>query len=74
MNNQQNFEFLDIITILGFAMQLMNNDELQRQATNNDLLNELHQDMDMLNSKLDRLLSLVEGNSTGADKRPSNVP
>lgn len=70
MNNQQNFEFLDIITILSFAMQLMNNDALARQATNNDLLNELHTDMDMLNSKLDQLISLVLSSSTNADKRP----
>lgn len=70
MNNQQNFEFLDIITILGFAMQLMNNEALARQATNNDLLNELHQDMDVLNSKLDQLISLVSGSSTGVDTRP----
>lgn len=70
MNNQQNFEFLDIITILSFAMQLMNNDALARQATNNDLLNELHADMDALNSKLDRLISLVSNSSTSADTRP----
>lgn len=69
MNNQQNFEFLDIITILSFAMQLMNNDALARQATNNDLLNELHADMDVLNSKLDRLISLVSNSSTSADTR-----
>lgn len=74
MNSQQNFEFLDIITILSFAMQLMNNDSLQRQATNNDLLNELHRDVDMLSSKLDRLLLLVEGNNTDAGTHPSNVP
>lgn len=74
MDNQQNFEFLDIITILGFAMQLMNNDALQRQATNNDLLNELRRDVNMLSSKLDRLISLAEGSSTNADKRPLNVP
>lgn len=74
MNNQQNFEFLDIITIISFAMQLMNNDALQRQATNNDLLNELHRDVDMLSSKLDRLISLVEGSNTNAGKRPLNAP
>lgn len=73
-NNQQNFEFLDIITILSFAMQLMNNDALTKQATNNDLLAELHKDVDILNSKLDRLLALVGDNNTNAGKRPSNVP
>ena len=67
MGKEQQFEFLDIITILGFAMQVQN---ISKQATNNDLLEELHRDVAMLNSKLDRLLSLAEGNNTDVDKHP----
>lgn len=67
MGEEQQFEFLDIITILGFAMQVQN---ISEQATNNDLLEELHKDVAILNSKLDRLLSLAEGNNTDADKHP----
>lgn len=68
MYNQQSFEFLDIITILSFAMQLMNNDALAKQSTNDDVLDELRADVSVLNQKLDRLLSLVEGSSTDAGK------
>lgn len=70
MNEDQNFEFLDIITILSFAMQVQNAVDISAQATNNDLLEELHRDVDILNSKLDRLLQLVEGSNTDADKHP----
>lgn len=73
MNEDQNFEFLDMITILSFAMQVQNTIDISAQATNNDLLEELHRDVDILNSKLDRLLQLVEGSSTDADKHPSNA-
>lgn len=70
MNNQQNFEFLDVITILSFAMQLMNNEALAKQSTNDDILEELRTDVAMLNLKLDRLLSLVAGSNTDVGKRP----
>ena len=70
MGKDQQFEFLDIITILGFAMQVQNAADVSNQATNNDLLEELHRNVAMLNSKLDRLLSLAEGNNTDVDKRP----
>lgn len=70
MGKDQQFEFLDIITILGFAMQVQNAANVSNQATNNDLLEELHRDVAMLNSKLDRLLSLAEGNNTDVDKHP----
>ena len=73
MNEDQNFEFLDIITILSFAMQVQNAIDISAQATNNDLLEELHKDVDILNSKLDRLLQLVEGSNIDADKHPSNA-
>lgn len=63
MNDQQSFEFLDIITILSFAMQLSNNAALAKQATNNDLLEELHKDVDVLNSKLDMILSVLSSNA-----------
>lgn len=70
MGEEQQFEFLDIITILGFAMQVQNAADISKQATNNDLLEELHRDVAILNSKLDRLLSLAEDNSTDVDKHP----
>lgn len=41
MNENQQFEFLDVITIVSFAMQLMNQQNIEHQATTNDLLHEL---------------------------------
>ena len=36
---------LDIITVLSFVLQILNNDELFRQATNNDIIDNLHKDI-----------------------------
>lgn len=41
MNEYQQFEFLDIITIISFAMQLMNQQNISRQATSDDIMQEL---------------------------------
>ena len=73
MNESQNFEFLDILAIISFAMQVQNAADISSQATNNDLLEELHRDVDILNSKLDRLLQLVEGSNIDVDKHPSSA-
>lgn len=67
MGEQQAFDFLDILTIFSVALQVDQTIELQKQATNNDLLKVLQKDVDMLNSKLDRLLQLVEDSSKGAE-------
>lgn len=72
MDNQQ-FEFLDILTMLGFAMQLQNAVDIGKQATNNDILKELQQDVVVINSKLDRLLLLAVSSSTDAGKHPSSA-
>lgn len=37
MNNNNQFEFLDIITLLSFFLQVENNEELKRQSTNNEI-------------------------------------
>lgn len=44
MNNDQ-LDFLDIITILSFILQLQNNDELHRQTSNDEILKRLHEDV-----------------------------
>ena len=69
MSEKQQFEFLDLITILGFAMKVQNATDISKQTTNNDLLEELHRDIAILNAKLDRLLSLAEDNNKDVDKR-----
>lgn len=72
-NEQQAFDFLDILTIFSVALQIDQAIELQKQATNNDLIKELRNDVDILSSKLDRLLQLAEGNSRDADMHPLNA-
>lgn len=44
MNNDQ-LDFLDIITILSFILQIQNNDELHRQTSNDEILKRLHEDV-----------------------------
>lgn len=73
MDDQQAFDFLDILTIFSVALQVDQAIGLQKQATNNDLLKELRNNVALLNSKLDRLLRLAEGNNKDADKHPSNA-
>ena len=45
-----NYDLLDILTILSFVLQLQNNDELHKQSTNDEIIEKLHNDMlEMLN-------------------------
>lgn len=41
MNQDENFTFLDLITVVGFAVQMMNYQEIKRQTNNDDLMREL---------------------------------
>lgn len=41
MNQDENFTFLDLITVVGFAVQMMNYQEIKRQTNNDDLMQEL---------------------------------
>jgi hypothetical protein len=54
------YDFLDVITILNLGLQM------QEFLTSPSY-------WQMVNSKLDRLLQIAEGSSTGADKHPSNA-
>lgn len=58
-----NLELLDIITLISFAMQLQNAEQLRKQATNNDVINDIHQDIMQLDAKLDRILEQLSPNS-----------
>lgn len=58
-NENQQFEFLDLITILGFALQVENYEELKRQATTDDIMNELHSDVELLRKEIAELKELI---------------
>lgn len=70
MDEQQQFDFLDILAILSFAIQLQT---VMTQTSNNQIMEELHKDVDILSSKLDQLLLIVSRNSTSADMHPSSA-
>lgn len=40
-NSDRNFDFLDLLTTIGFAMQIMNYQENRNQTNNDDLMEEL---------------------------------
>lgn len=40
-NNDRNIDFLDLLTMIGFAMQIMNYQENRNQTNNDDLMEEL---------------------------------
>ena len=56
-------DFLDIITMISFMMQLQNNAILRKQATNDDIINNLHTDVDRLERKLDTLIEMLSKHS-----------
>lgn len=64
MNEQQQFDFLDIITILSFLMQLLNQHNITKQVTNGDVMRELkNQDSKYLQVIIDqnnKIISLLE--------------
>lgn len=59
-------DFLDSIALVSFMMQLQNNEILRKQATNDDIIEDLHRDVDRLEGKLDSLIAMVK-----LDKPPS---
>lgn len=40
-----NLEYLDVITIISFVLQLQNNEQLARQTSNDEILKNLHEDV-----------------------------
>ena len=61
----ENLDFLDIITLASFILQIQNNDSLNRQASNDDIIEKLHKDITMLMNE-NRQLSkvIIEQNKT----------
>lgn len=67
MNSNGNFEFLDILAVVSFAMQVMNFQENQQQSNNDDIMSELQsQDRKYLSKILEnqnKILKILEENS-----------
>lgn len=59
MSQNNGLGFLDTLAIVSFVMQLQNTDLIQKQASNDDILRYLHEDVDRLEGKLDKILELL---------------
>lgn len=59
--NARGFEFLDILSIISFAMQVKNYQELRAQATTDDIFNELQkQDREYLDQIIENQRVILE--------------
>lgn len=52
----QQLEFLDILAIVSFALQMELIEEMQRQATNDDIIEHLHNDLVVVDQKLNAII------------------
>lgn len=48
----QQFEFLDMLAIVSFALQMEMIEQMNKQATNDDIIQHLHQDLVAVDRKL----------------------
>lgn len=55
MNNQQ-IEFLDLLAIVSFALQMEFLEQLDKQTTNDDIINHLHKDIAVVDHKLNAIM------------------
>lgn len=54
-----NIEMLDRLALISFVFQMYGLDILERQATNDDIIDELHKDIHRVEQKLDSLITLL---------------
>ena len=52
----QQLEFLDILAIVSFALQMELIEEMQHQATNDDIIAHLHNDLVVVDQKLNAII------------------
>lgn len=53
----QQLEFLDMLAIVSFALQMEMVDEMRRQATNDDIIEHLHNDLVVVDRKLNAIIN-----------------
>ena len=54
---EQQLEFLDMLAIVSFALQMEMIDEMRRQATNDDIIEHLHNDLVVVDRKLNAIIN-----------------
>ena len=52
----QRFEFLDMLAIVSFALQMEMIEQMNKQATNDDIIQHLHQDLVVVDRKLTAIM------------------
>lgn len=50
-------EFLDVLAIVSFALQMEMIEEMRQQATNDDIIAHLHNDLVVVDRKLDAIIN-----------------
>ena len=53
----EQLEFLDMLAIVSFALQMEMIDEMRRQATNDDIIEHLHNDLVVVDRKLNAIIN-----------------
>lgn len=53
----EQLEFLDMLAIVSFALQMEMIDEMRRQATNDDIIEHLHNDLVVVDKKLNAIIN-----------------
>lgn len=49
-------EFLDMLAIVSFAMQMQIMEQMANEATNNDIIINLHHDLEVVDAKLNKIM------------------
>ena len=52
----QQLEFLDMLAIVSFALQMEMIEQMNKQATNDDIIQHLHQDLVVVDHKLNAIM------------------
>ena len=67
-NENNQFEFLDVITVVSFIMQLQNQSKLfslhDIQDDNNRISAEIHQHLQQQDEKINKILELIDNEKT----------
>ena len=53
----QQLEFLDMLAIVSFALQMEMMEQMNKQATNDDIIQHLHQDLVVVDRKLNAVIN-----------------
>lgn len=56
----QQIEFLDLLAIVSFALQMEFLDQLSKQTTNDDIISHLHQDLVVVDAKLNAIMDRLD--------------